>query len=172
MGESGEKIGTFAKTINFSYTLNPLIGTYECKIDAKGRILLPASLKKQLGSMENGFVLKRSVFESCLEFWPMSKWNLMMSKLNKLNPFDKKNDQFLRRFMAGVKYIEMDDAGRFLISKDLIEFAKLSKDVVFSSKVDILEIWDKTLYEQSIAVDDFDFQSLAQEVMSNISFDE
>ncbi|MHC5201896.1 division/cell wall cluster transcriptional repressor MraZ [Myroides sp. LJL119] len=152
--------------------MNSLIGTYECKIDAKGRILLPVSLKKQFSSMERGFVLKRSVFESCLEFWPMQKWETMMSKLNKLNPFDKKNDQFLRRFMAGVKYVEVDEAGRFLISKDLIEFARLSKDVVFSSKVDILEIWDKELYEKNIASDDFDFQELAQEVMSNISFDE
>ncbi|MHC5309018.1 division/cell wall cluster transcriptional repressor MraZ [Myroides sp. LJL116] len=148
-----------------------LIGTYECKIDAKGRILLPSSLKKQLSDIQDGFVLKRSVFESCLEFWPMAKWNAMMEKLNKLNPFDKKNDQFLRRFMAGVKYIEFDEAGRFLISKDLIEFAGLSKEVVFSSKVDILEIWDKQSYERNIMDEDFDFQELAQEVMSNISFD-
>lgn len=148
-----------------------LIGTYECKIDAKGRVLLPSSLKKQLSDVQDGFVLKRSVFESCLEFWPMAKWNQMMEKLNKLNPFDKKNDQFLRRFMAGVKYIEFDEAGRFLISKDLIEFAGLSKEVVFSSKVDILEIWDKQSYERNIMDEDFDFQELAQEVMSNISFD-
>ncbi|MHC5353443.1 division/cell wall cluster transcriptional repressor MraZ [Myroides sp. LJL115] len=148
-----------------------LIGTYECKIDAKGRILLPSSLKKQLSDIQDGFVLKRSVFESCLEFWPMAKWNAMMEKLNKLNPFDKKNDQFLRRFMAGVKYIEFDEAGRFLISKDLIEFAGLSKEVVFSSKVDILEIWDKQSYERNIMDEDLDFQELAQEVMSNISFD-
>lgn len=152
--------------------MRALIGTYECKIDAKGRILLPASLKKQLTAMEEGFVLKRSVFEPCLEFWPMAKWNKMMEKLNKLNPFDKRNDQFVRRFMAGVKYIEFDESGRFLISKDLIEFANLSKEVVFSSKIDILEIWDKASYEDNIAKDDFDFQTLAQEVMSNINFDE
>lgn len=149
-----------------------IIGTYECKIDAKGRVLVPASLKKQLPGIADGFVLKRSVFESCLELWPMAEWEKMMIKIGKLNPFDKKNDAFIRRFMAGVKNVEIDDAGRLLIAKDLIDFAKISKDIVFSSKVNIMEIWDKKLYEATLEGDDFDFGELAQDVMSNINFDE
>lgn len=149
-----------------------IIGTYECKIDAKGRVLVPASLKKQLLGIADGFVLKRSVFESCLELWPMAEWNKMMDKIGKLNPFDKKNDAFIRRFMAGVKNVEIDDAGRLLVAKDLIDFAQISKDLVFSSKVNIMEIWDKKLYEATLEVDDFDFGELAQDVMSNINFDE
>lgn len=152
--------------------MNAIIGTYECKIDAKGRVLVPASLKKQLPAMDSGFVLKRSVFESCLELWPMDEWNKMMLKINKLNPFDKKNDLFIRRFMAGVKKIDIDDAGRMLISKDLIEFAGISKELVFSSKVNIVEIWDKRAYDAVLESDEIDFATLAQEVMSNINFDE
>ncbi|KUF45467.1 division/cell wall cluster transcriptional repressor MraZ [Myroides marinus] len=149
-----------------------IIGTYECKIDAKGRVLVPASLKKQLPGIADGFVLKRSVFEHCLELWPMAEWEKMMSKIGKLNPFDKKNDAFIRRFMAGVKNVDIDDAGRLLIAKDLIDFAQISKDLVFSSKVNIMEIWDKKMYEATLEEDDFDFGELAQDVMSNISFDE
>ncbi|MDR0195480.1 MAG: division/cell wall cluster transcriptional repressor MraZ [Myroides sp.] len=149
-----------------------IIGTYECKIDAKGRVLVPASLKKQLPGIADGFVLKRSVFENCLELWPMAEWEKMMSKIGKLNPFDKKNDAFIRRFMAGVKNVDIDDAGRLLIAKDLIDFAQISKDLVFSSKVNIMEIWDKKMYEATLEEDDFDFGELAQDVMSNISFDE
>lgn len=152
--------------------MNAIIGTYECKIDAKGRVLVPASLKKQLPAMDSGFVLKRSVFESCLELWPMEEWNKMMLKINKLNPFDKKNDLFIRRFMAGVKMIDIDDAGRMLISKDLIEFAGISKELVFSSKVNIVEIWDKKAYDAVLESDEIDFATLAQDVMSNINFDE
>ncbi len=136
-------------------------------------MLVPASLKKQLPAIADGFVLKRSVFETCLELWPMQEWNVMMGKLKKLNPFDKKNDKFIRRFMAGVKNVEIDDAGRLLIAKDLIEFAGINKELVFSSKIGIIEIWDKKLYEASlIDEDDDDFGELAQDVMSNISFDE
>jgi MraZ protein len=122
--------------------------------------------------MDQGFVLKRAIFEPCLELWPMAEWNKMMEKIGKLNPFDKKNDLFIRRFMAGVKNIEIDDAGRLLIPKDLMEFAGITKEIVFSSKVNILEIWDKKAYEATIEVDEFDFGALAQDVMSNIKFDE
>lgn len=134
--------------------------------------MVPASLKKQLPAIAEGFVLKRSVFETCLELWPMSEWDKMMVKIGKLNPFDKKNDKFIRRFMAGVKNVDIDDAGRLLIAKDLIEFASISKELVFSSKVNIIEIWDKQMYEATLEDDDFDFGELAQDVMSNISFDE
>ncbi|WP_430615018.1 division/cell wall cluster transcriptional repressor MraZ [Flavobacterium sp. JP2137] len=152
--------------------MTSIIGTYECKIDAKGRVSVPASLKKQLPTMADGFVLKRSVFEPCLELWPMGEWNLMMAKINGLNRFVKKNNDFIRKFMAGVKMVEIDDAGRLLVSKDLVEFAKISKDLVLSSKVNIIEIWDKNLYEATVSNDDFDFGALAEEVMGNMNLDE
>ena len=149
-------------------TLNAIIGTYECKVDAKGRLMLPAPLKKQLtGSLQDGFVLKRSVFQPCLELYPMQEWNLMMDKINKLNRFVKKNNDFIRRFTAGVKVVEIDNLGRLLVPKDLVAFSHISKDIVLSSAVNIIEIWDKDLYEKSIAGDDVDFADLAEDVMGN-----
>ena len=141
-------------------------------MDTKGRVLVPASLKKQFTAMADGFVLKRSVFEPCLELWPMKEWEKMMEKIAKLNPYDKKNDRFIRRFMAGVKMIEIDDAGRLLIAKDLIAYGQLGKELVFTSKVNLVEIWDKEMYEQVLEDDSEDFGELAEEVMRNISFDE
>jgi len=156
--------------INSVFILNTIIGTYECKVDAKGRVLLPSSLKKQLTpSLQNGFVLKRSVFQPCLELYPMDQWNEMMVKINKLNRFVKKNNDFIRRFTAGVKVVEIDALGRLLIPKDLVVFSSISKDVVFSSAVNIVEIWDKDLYEKSIDGVDVDFADLAQEVMGNLN---
>lgn len=152
--------------------LNSIIGTYECKVDAKGRLLLPAPLKKQLSnSLQNGFVLKRAIFDKCLELWPMSEWDLMMIKINKLNRFNKKNNDFIRKFMAGVKIIEIDDLGRLLVPKDLTTYSNISKDIVLSSKVNIIEIWDKDLYEASIAGGENDFADLAEEVMGNLNDD-
>ena len=145
-----------------------LIGTYECKIDAKGRLLMPAAFKKQLlPVLQEGFVLKRSVFQKCLELYPMQEWNLMMQKINKLNRFKKKNNDFIRRFTAGVKMIEVDSAGRLLIPKDLIGFANIKKELVLSSAVNIIEIWDKDNYEQAIDDAAIDFAELAEEVMGN-----
>ena len=153
--------------------MNSIIGTYECKIDAKGRLMIPAALKKQLaGSLQDGFVLKRSVFQPCLELYPMSEWNLMMQKINKLNRFVKKNNDFIRRFTAGVKIVEIDALGRLLVPKDLMTFSQISKDIVLSSAVNIVEIWDKDLYEKSIAGDDIDFADLAEDVMGNVNDDD
>lgn len=150
--------------------MDAIVGTYECKVDAKGRVMLPAPLKKQLASsLQDGFVLKRSVFQPCLELYPMAEWNVMMQKVNGLNRFVKKNNDFIRRFTAGVKVVEIDALGRMLIPKDLVGFASIAKDVVFSSAVTIVEIWDKDLYEKSISGEDVDFADLAEEVMGNIN---
>jgi len=153
--------------------LNTIIGTYECKADTKGRLMMPAPLKKQLhAGLEDGFVLKRSVFQPCLELYPMAEWNKMMQKINKLNRFVKKNNDFIRRFTAGVKVVEIDAAGRLLIPKDLFVFAGIDKDIVLSSAVNIVEIWDKDKYEKSIDDSVMDFADLAEEVMGNLMDDE
>ncbi|WP_338732808.1 division/cell wall cluster transcriptional repressor MraZ [Mangrovimonas cancribranchiae] len=146
--------------------MNSLIGTYECKADAKGRLMLPAALKKQLADvLQDGFVLKRAVFQPCLELYPMAEWELLMQKVNKLNRFKKKNNDFIRRFTAGVKLVEVDSTGRLLIPKDLVVFAGISKNTVVSSAVNILEIWDKERYETAIDDAAMDFADLAEEVM-------
>ena len=147
-----------------------LIGTYECKADVKGRLMLPAPLKKQLSSiLQEGFVLKRSVFQPCLELYPMKEWNEMMAKVNKLNRFVKKNNDFIRRFTAGVKMVELDGTGRFLVAKDLQQFAGISKNVVLSSAVNIIEIWDKDSYEKAIDETASNFADLTEEVMGNVT---
>ena len=146
--------------------MNTLIGTYECKVDAKGRLMLPAAIKKQLlPALQNGFVLKRAVFQPCLELYPMSEWEVLMQKVNKLNRFKKKNNDFIRRFTAGLKMIEVDAAGRLLIPKDLVAFSGITKEVVVSSAINIIEIWDKDKYEKAIDDATGDFADLAEEVM-------
>jgi len=148
--------------------LEGIIGTYECKADAKGRMLLSAALKKQLDPvLSKGFVLKRSVFQPCLELYPMQEWEGVMQQINRLNRFVKKNNDFIRRFTAGVKYVELDASGRLLVPKDLLVFSGITKEVVVSSAINIIEIWDKNRYEQAIDEATVDFAELAEEVMGN-----
>ena len=150
-----------------------LIGTFECKVDAKGRLPLPVSLRKQLAAvMENGFVIKRSVFQPCLELYPMNEWNQVMGDVGKLNRFKQKNNEFIRRFSAGVKPVEADSNGRVQLAKDLISFAKIDKDVVVAAAVNIIEIWDKDLYEKAVNNEDIDFAALAEDVMGNTNDDD
>ncbi len=148
--------------------MNYLIGTYECKIDVKGRLLIPIALKKQIAdSISQGFVLKRAVFQQCLELYPLQQWEDLISKVNKLNRFKKKNNDFIRRFTAGLKFIELDNTGRLLIPKELTEFANIKREIVLSSSVNIIEIWDKSKYEKTIDDSKSDFAQLAEEVMGD-----
>ena len=146
-------------------------GTYECKIDSKGRLLLPTQVKKQLAPFLNdGFVLKRSVFQQCLELIPMKEWNTVMGKINKLNRFVKKNANFIRRFTAGVKLIDLDGTGRILITKDLVSFAGIEKEVVLTfASQNILEVWDKDRLEDVINDPEEDFGDLAEDVMGDLN---
>jgi len=128
--------------------------------------MLPVALKKQLAPMlQNGFVLKRAVFQQCLELYPIAEWQVLMEKMNTLNRFNKKNNDFIRRFTAGVKMIEVDGSGRLLIPKDLLVFGGISKNIVVSTAINIIEIWDKEKYEQTIDDATVDFAGLAEEVM-------
>lgn len=145
-----------------------IIGTYECKADAKGRVMFPAALKKQLNNvLGDGFVIKRSVFNKCLEIHPMEEWNVVVEQVNKLNRFVKKNNDFIRSYMSGLKVVDVDGSGRFLIPKDLYLFADLDKEIVLSSSVNMIEIWDKEKYEISVAETLVGFGDLAEQVMGN-----
>ncbi len=150
-----------------------LIGTYECKVDAKGRLMLPAGLKKQIQPILNeGFIIKRSVFQKCLELYPMGEWNQEITGVNKLNRFVKKNTDFIRMFMAGVRTLEIDNAGRILVPKDLVKFSEIKKEIVLASSVNRIEIWDKNLYEEVLNDPSIDFGALAEDVMGNVPSDD
>lgn len=145
-----------------------LIGTYHCKADVKGRVMIPADLKKQLAPVAGaGFVIKRAVFQPCLELYSMEEWQKLMEKVSGLNRFNRKNNDFIRRFTAGVRTVEMDATGRLNIPRDLMAFAGLDKDIVVSSAINIVEIWDTKKYEQAINDAANDFADLAEEVMGD-----
>jgi MraZ protein len=150
-----------------------LIGVQECKVDAKGRLLFPVALKNQLTAiLDEGFVIKRSIFQKCLELYPRQEWNNEVKSVNKLNRFSKKNTDFIRVFMAGVREVQLDNTGRLLIPKYLVNFGEIKSEVVLSSSLNRIEIWDKDKYEASISASMEDFSSLAEEVMGNIQTEE
>jgi MraZ protein len=143
------------------------LGEYEATLDAKGRFLLPAGLKKQMPEEDgNAFVINRG-FEKCLTMYPLSSWEPIFSNISKLNDFDPKVREFRRWFLNGAIQMDLDSAGRLLVPKNLVEHAKLDKDIVLVSAVNKIEIWDKKTYQQFF--DSFTpeaFSSLAAQVMS------
>jgi MraZ protein len=164
------KTALYLPHISTEITMVDIIGVHDCKVDSKGRVMLPSALKSQLNAIiSEGFILKRSIFQPCLELYPKSEWNRAIKGVNKLNRFVKKNNDFIRVFMAGVREVEPDNTGRLLIPKDLALLASISKDIVLASALNIIEIWDKDKYEASIKESLTDFSQLAEDVMGQIN---
>jgi MraZ protein len=150
--------------------MNSLFGVYECNADAKGRVMLPVAFKKQLTKeLKGGFVMKRSIFSKSLELYSMATWNEMVKEVNKLNKFVKKNVEFIRMFNYGVVPVDLDASGRLLISKDMMSFAGMTKNVVMAAAGDRIEVWDKKAYEKFIDNSTADFEKLAEDVMGGIT---
>ena len=143
------------------------LGEFEATLDAKGRFLLPAGIKKQLPEKEsNQFVINRG-FEKCLSLYPLKSWEPLFAEISKLNEFDPKVREFRRYFLNGATLVEPDSAGRLLIPPNLKEHAGLQKDIVLVSAVNKIEIWDSNKYHQLF--DSFsaeDFSGLAKDVMA------
>ncbi len=142
------------------------IGEYESTVDAKGRFLLPSGFKKQLPEGENSiFVLNRG-FEKCLTLYPIQSWKPIFKEISLLNDFNPKVRAFRRYFLNGATQVELDNAGRLLLPKNLIDHASLEKDIVLVSAVNKIEIWDKATYQQFFdGISPEAFSNLADEVM-------
>jgi MraZ protein len=146
------------------------LGEYEATLDSKGRFLLPAGFKKQLPQEGgNQFVLNRG-FEKCLTLYPLQSWEPIFSEISKLNDFDPKVREFRRYFLNGATHVELDSAGRLLLTKSLAEHAGLDKDIVLVSAVNKIEIWDKNKYTQFFETfTPQSFSNLANEVMNKVA---
>ena len=113
-----------------------IIGVYECKVDSKTRLMIPAQLKKQLGAaLQGSFVVKRSVFHSCLELFTIESWNDVVKDINQLNRFVKKNNDFIRMFTAGVKLTDLDSSGRLPLTTISLIFTGISNVTSFVHEV-------------------------------------
>jgi MraZ protein len=169
--ESGKLMYIYSKIL---ITMIPLQGEHIGRVDAKGRFMLPVALKNQVNAALNeGFVVKRSIFSPCLELYPRSNWDEINRKIiSKLNRFMKKHNDFIRAYNAGLKELEIDSTGRILIPKDLAVFAGISGDIVVAAKMDCIEIWDKARYDGAVSETQTDISGLAEEILGNINLNE
>jgi MraZ protein len=149
-----------------------LIGEFECKVDVKGRFMFPVNLRKQLdAAFENGFVINRNLHQKCLVLYPIAEWEKLNKKLSKLNRLIKANDVFVRKFTGGATGCEADSAGRILLPKALNEYADIKTDIKVLGSNNVIEIWDKKLYEDFLD-QDVDIEKLAQDVLGGVDFND
>ncbi|HSH52694.1 MAG TPA: division/cell wall cluster transcriptional repressor MraZ [Bacteroidales bacterium] len=146
--------------------MTTFIGDYNCRVDEKGRVTFPSSLKKQMDTAsQNRFVVKKDIFEQCLVLYPIEEWERQNAIMrSKINPYNKEHNKFLRNFYRGSAEIILDSNNRLLIPKRLLELAEISKEAILAGQYGKIEIWSKELYEAAEEGHD-DFAALAEKIM-------
>jgi len=138
---------------------------YECKMDAKGRLVLPAKIKASLPeSASNELVIRRG-FDQCLILYPMVEFNKLFSKIAGLSEFNEENRKLQRNFFRGSSTVELDGNGRLLIPKPMQEYANLEKEIMVIGMGNRVEIWNPELYEKQLIEDPVEFSDLAKKYL-------
>lgn len=147
--------------------MSHFLGEFDCKLDAKGRMMIPSSLKKQLPEAEReGLVVNRG-FEKHLVIYTKKEWDQITGELSKLNLYEKKSRDFVRYFTRGATELTLDSANRILFPKALMEYAGIGTEVVLSCQLNKIEVWSKEAYEAQLDSEPENFANLAEEVMGN-----
>ncbi len=144
------------------------LGEFECRLDSKARIALPAALRKQIPVEAEGcFVVNRG-FEQHLVLYPLNEWRRVTAEINRLNLFVKKNREFVRYFHRGATELELDSSGRLLLPRRLLDYAGLHDTVILLAYAHRIECWEATLYESLLSNEPADFSRLAEEIMGGL----
>jgi len=141
---------------------------YECKLDAKGRMVLPARIKTQLPEPDGGgqeLVIRRG-FEQCLIIYPMVEFKKVFSKISGLNEFNEEYRKLQRNFLSGVVTVELDNNGRFLIPKNMLAYAQVEKDAMLVGTGSKVEIWNPSIYEKHLIQDPSELSKLAEKYLN------
>jgi len=142
-------------------------GEYECKIDAKGRIVLPAKLKAKLPEVSTSELVVKRGFEPCLVIYPMLEWKKVFNKVSGLSEFNKEFRTFQRSFLRGATEVDMDGNGRVLLPKTMTKFADIENEVIVVGAGNRLEVWNPEKYEEYLINDEDEFSDLAQKFLAS-----
>src|ERR1700753_3974019 len=141
--------------------MSKFLGEFDCKLDAKYRMMIPAGLKKQLPhGGEKGLVINRG-FEKHLVIYTREEWDKIVEDLEKLNQYEKKTREFIRYFTRGASELTLDGAGRVLLPKALMEYAGIAADVTLACQFNKIEVWATDAYEAQMDNEPENFANLA-----------
>ncbi len=140
---------------------------YSCKLDAKGRLVLPARMKANLPEASSSELFMREGFEPCLELYPLVEYKKIYSKIAGLNEFNAEYRRLQRNFFRGSATVELDSAGRLLIPKSMLQYAKLDKEIVVVGMGNRMEIWNPEAYEKFLITDPQELSDLAEKHLTD-----
>lgn len=141
-------------------------GEYSHSFDNKGRVIIPAKLREELGE---SFYIGRGL-DKCLFVYPIETWMNFSEKLKKLSVFSSEHRYFSRRFVSGFSMCSFDKQGRILVPPNLRKYSNLTDEAVIIGVLDRIEIWSKSIWEDYSNDDELDFNDIAEK-MSELGID-
>ena len=146
MEESGGKwrfFIYFSVLIEIKKVMATFIGENYCKVDTKGRIILPMDFIKQLpADCRDHLIARKDIFVNCLVLYSPDDWNRQVEKIRKkVNPYNRIHSNFLRNFYKGTDKLELDTSNRFLVPRRLLDLIGVDRDVVLLGLDGKIEIW-------------------------------
>lgn len=139
---------------------------YECKLDAKGRLVLPSRIKAQLPESGGEELVIRRGFEQCLIVYPMVEFKKVFSKISALNEFNEEYRKLQRNFLSGVVTVELDANGRFLVPKNMLAYAQIDKEAILVGTGNKVEMWNPSIYEKHLIQDQGELSKLAEKYLN------
>ena len=142
-------------------------GQYDFVIDSKNRINIPSIFRKQLHkSDKNRFVITRGI-DHCIWVYPLGEWKKIEKELSQLSSLSRTNRTFLRNHLRHAKIVSSDNQGRLILTKSLIEYANILKDITIIGVLNKIEIWDNATLEVSDSeqsIDEESYEDLSKRV--------
>ena len=149
-----------------NHVKNPiLLGTYSPKIDAKGRVALPAKFRSQLG---DGFVMARGQ-ERCVYVLPMQEFERITTQIQLTSMSNKSARDYLRVFLSGAVDQEPDKQGRIVVPPMLRDYANLGDEIVVIGVGTRAEIWNKSSWNNYLADKEQDYADIANDVLPAVA---
>jgi MraZ protein len=143
-------------------------GQYENAIDEKGRVAIPAKMRRALTPEANETFVATRGFETCVFLYPLDTWEQMEEQFLRLNPFQKETRAFVRDITRWAEEVTLDKQGRIVLPRRLMEFAGLNDASVIIGSLERVEIWDPAVFEQYIEGISTDYESIAERVMGEV----
>ncbi len=143
-----------------------ITGEYVCKLDAKGRLVLPSRLKASLPESSSSELYLVKGFEPCLLLYPLVEYKKIFSRIAGLNEFNVDYRRLQRNFFRGSASVELDNAGRFLIPKIMLTHATLERECVLVGIGNRMEIWNPDKYEDYLIKDPQELSALAEKYLN------
>jgi MraZ protein len=138
---------------------------YDCKLDAKGRLVLPARIKASLPDSSGSELVIGLGFEKCLVVYPLQEFKKIYSKVAGLSEFNPEYRRLQRNFFRGNSVVELDNSGRFLIPKSMLNYAQLKKSVTVVGMGNKVELWNPELYQEQLYKDQTEFSENVQKFL-------